>query len=96
MTTQTQPQFQIGDRVFSHYAMKWGTIKRLVSTDRDRYYRGTGKPEDRMDDTTWYDVEMDGGGIEMLDDAHGNWEMARVVPPRIAERYGYGSDPQAS
>jgi hypothetical protein len=30
-----------------------------------------------------------------MDDAHGNWDMARIVPPHIAERYGYGSDPRA-
>jgi hypothetical protein len=29
-----------------------------------------------------------------VDDAHGNWEMARVVPPGIAEYYGHGTDPK--
>jgi len=93
--TQTQPQFKEGDRVFSHYAMKWGKIYAIGRTDRGRYYHGTGKPEDRMDDTTWYDVIWDDGSTDMMDDAHGNWDMARIVPPHIAERYGYGSDPRA-
>lgn len=91
--TQTQPQFKVGDRCFSHYTMKWGTIAKVGNTDRDRYYRSTGKPEDRMDDTTWYDVRADDGSVDMLDDAHGNWEMARVVPPNIALDAGYGVDP---
>lgn len=91
--TQTEPQFKVGDRCFSHYTMKWGTVIKVGNTDRDRYYRGTGKPEDRMDDTTWYDVRADDGSVDMLDDAHGHWDMARLVPPRIAKLYGYGDDP---
>lgn len=95
MSTQTQPQFKVGDRVFSHYTMKWGTVVRAHRTERNRFYGGTGLEKDRMDDTTWYDVRADDGSIDMLDDAHGNWDMARVVPPCIAQRYGYGSDPKA-
>jgi hypothetical protein len=93
MATQTEPQFKPGDRVFSHYAMDWGTVEKLLHTERDRYYRSTGKPEDRMDDTTWYEVKFDKGDSNMMDDAHGNWDMARIVPPHIAKRYGYGDDP---
>ena len=93
--TQTQPQFKVGDRVWSHYTYKWGTIEKVGNTDRDRYHRSTGRPEDRMDDTTWYDVRADDGSLDMLDDAHGNWDMARIVPPHIARRYGYGDDPKA-
>lgn len=92
--TNTEPQFKVGDRVFSHYTMKWGTIEQIQTTDRDRYRQGTGKPEDRMDDTTWYDVRNDDDTRDLLDDAHGNWDMARIVPPHIASRYGYGDDPK--
>jgi hypothetical protein len=91
--TQTQPQFNVGDRCFSHYTMKWGTVIMVGNTDRDRYYHGIETPENRMDDTTWYDVRADDGSMHMLDDAHGNWDMARLVPPHIAKRYGYGEDP---
>lgn len=90
---QTKPQFKLGSRVFSHYTMGWGTVVKIGRTERDRYRQSTGKPEDRMDDTTWYDVWQDKGGTELLDDAHGNWEMARIVPEHIAKRYGYGADP---
>lgn len=90
---QTQPKFKLGSRVFSHYTMGWGTVVKIGNTERDRYRQSTGKPEDRMDDTTWYDVAQDKGGTELLDDAHGNWEMARIVPEHIAKRYGYGADP---
>lgn len=91
--TQTQPKFKLGSRVFTHYEMAWGTVVKVLSTERDRYRQSTGKPEDRMDDTTWYDVAYDKGGGNMLDDAHGNWDMARIVPPHIAKRYSYGDDP---
>lgn len=91
--TQSQPQFKVGDRVWSHYSYKWGTIESIDNTERDRYYRGTGLAKDRMDDTTWYTVRNDDGSTDYLDDAHGNWEMARIVPPHIAKRYGYGDDP---
>lgn len=92
----TEPQFKVGDRVFSHYVKGpdnsgWGTVERVGHTDRDRTHGVTGTP---MDDTTWYMVVFDDGGRHSLDDAHGNWEMARVVPPHIAERYGYGTDPR--
>ena len=53
----------------------------------------TGNP---LPDTTWYDVRNDDGSTDLLDDAHGDWDMARLVPPHIASRYGYGSDPKAA
>lgn len=90
MTEQTEPQFEPGDRVFSHYAMKWGTVKRLLNTTRGDTHGVTGSP---LPDSTWYAVEFDDGSSNVLDDAHGDWDMARIVPPQIAERYGYGSDP---
>lgn len=92
----TQPCFKVGDRVWSHYTYKWGTIEKVGNTDTDRYYHGIETPENRMDDTTWYDVHADDGSIDMLDDAGGNWEMARIVPPHIACRYGYGDDPKGA
>jgi hypothetical protein len=48
----------------------------------------------RLPDTTWYRVRSDDGSIELLDDAHGDWEMARIVPPHIAKANGYGTDPK--
>jgi len=91
--TQTQPQFKVGDRVFSHYVMGWGTIESISHTDRDQVHGVTGS---KLPDTTWYDVKFDDGSRNMLDDAHGDWDMARIVPPNIAKKYGYGSDPRAS
>lgn len=78
MTTMTSSLFKVGDRVFTHYEMKWGTITKVLYTEGD---------------TTWYKVKYDDGSSNMMDDAHGNWDMARVVPPHIAKRFGYGDDP---
>lgn len=96
----TEPQFRVGDRVFSHYTRDrsrgisgWGTIERVGSTDRDRTHGVTGSS---LPDTTWYEVQSDEGASNLLDDAHGDWEMARIVPPHIARRYGYGDDPKAN
>jgi hypothetical protein len=85
-------QFDVGDRVFSHYEMAWGTIKRVGHTESDRTHGVTGS---RLPDTTWYDVAFDNGATHVMDDAHGDWDMARIVPPHIARRFGYGSDPKA-
>lgn len=90
---ETQPAFKPGDRVFSHYVMKWGTVSALGRTNRGDTHGVTGSP---LPDTTWYDVEFDDGSVELLDDAHGDWDMARIVPPEIAARYGYGNDPKES
>lgn len=87
----TEPKFQPGDRCFSHYVMDWGTIEAIGETRRGDVHGVTGSP---LPDTTWYAVKMDKGGTERLDDAHGNWDMARIVPPEIAARYGYGTDPK--
>jgi hypothetical protein len=89
----TQPQFEPGDRFFSHYSMQWGTVVRPTETVRGKTHGVTGKP---LPDTTWYLVKLDNGDDETYDDAHGNWDMARLMPPQIAERYGYGTDPKAA
>lgn len=89
----TEPQFAVGDRVFSHYTGKWGTIEAVRETYRGETHGVTGSP---LPDTTWYDVRADDGSRDMLDDAHGDWDMARIVPPAIAQRYGYGADPKAT
>jgi hypothetical protein len=88
----SEPAFKPADRAFSHYLMAWVTVVREHHTVRGAVHGVTGSP---LPDTTWYEVQPDGGGCEvMLDDAHGDWDMARMVPPQIAERYGYGSDPK--
>ena len=89
----TEPAFKVGDRCFSHYTGQWGTVEEVGRTMRGGVHGVTRRP---LPDTTWYRVACDGGGHELLDDAHGDWEMARMVPPQIAERYGYGSDPKAA
>jgi hypothetical protein len=89
----TTPQFKPGDRCFTHYEMKWGTVERIGHTVRDATHGVTGNP---LPDTTWYTVALDNGATAMLDDAHGDWDMARMMPPAIAKRYGYGSDPKAT
>jgi hypothetical protein len=93
----TLPQFKPGDRCFSHYTRHiaagvsgWGTIVSLHNTDRGRTHGVTGS---KLDDTTWYDIISDEGEPEYLDDAHGNWDMARIIPPAVAKRFGYGEDP---
>lgn len=80
MPRPVEPRFQPGDRVFSHYTMSSGTIRTIdhVGTDRD------GRPY-----TTWYMVVMDDNRCELLDDHNGNWELARIVPPAVARKYGY-------
>jgi hypothetical protein len=94
--TRSEPKFKPGDRVFSHYLMKWGTVLSEHRTVRDQVHGVTGG---KLPDTTWYEVQVDGAELmrpELLDDAHGDWEMARIVPPHIAERYGYGPDPKVA
>lgn len=88
---QTEPQFKEGDRCFSHYVMKWGTVKSPNHTNRNQNHGVTGS---RLPDTTWYNILLDDGEVIMLDDAHGDWDYARIVPPHIASRYGYGDDPR--
>lgn len=88
----TEPQFKPGDRVFTHYEMQWGTIEYEHHTVRDAVHGVTGS---KLPDTTWYQVMLDDGSSTLLDDAHGNWDMARIVPPAVAKRHGYGTDPKA-
>jgi hypothetical protein len=80
-----EPRFNVGDRVFSHYTGKWGSIERID-------HRGTDA--DGREYTTWYEVRADDGTVDLLDDHDGQWTLARIVPPRIATRYGYGEDPR--
>jgi hypothetical protein len=91
---QTEPKFKPGDRFWTHYDYKWGTVLKINHTVRDAVHGVTGS---KLPDTTWYDVHYDGDPegrtSSMLDDAHGNWDMARMVPPHIAKRFGYGDDP---
>lgn len=89
--SQTEPKFKPGDRFFTHYDMKWGTVERISHTYRGQIHGVTGTP---LPDTTWYEVRYDDGSTSNLDDAHGDWEMARMVPEHIAVLHGYGSDPK--
>ena len=86
-----KPALQIGDRVFSHYTMRWGFITG-IAVERREQMRG-GEPCGTF--TTWWWMTADNGTRDMLDDADGDWEMARVVPQKVALRYGYGPDPLA-
>src|SRR4051812_48450001 len=54
--TQTEPQFKPGDRFFTHYDMKWGTVVKINTTYRDQTHGVTGS---KLPDTTWYDVCYD-------------------------------------
>ena len=91
-TENPRPCFEPGDRVFSHYSMDWGTINRIDHTQPPGRHGVTGSP---LPGTTWYVVDMDKGQQELYDDASGTWDLARIVPPHVASRYGYGTDPQA-
>lgn len=90
---QTEPQFKPGDRFWTHYDYRWGTVIKEHHTVRDAVHGVTGS---KLRDTTWYDVQYDGDDrvSSMLDDAHGLWDLARMVPPHIAKRFGYGDDPR--
>jgi hypothetical protein len=91
----SEPQFKEGDRFWTHYDYRWGTVLKVKETRRGDVHGVTGS---KLPDTTWYDVHYDGDPegqtSSMLDDAHGNWDMARMVPPHIARRFGYGDDPK--
>lgn len=84
--------FARGDRVFSHYVMDWGTVESVEHTEPAGVHGVTGSP---LPASTWYFVRFDKGSRELLDDASGDWDMARIVPPRIASRFGYGTDPKS-
>jgi hypothetical protein len=75
---QTEPQFKPGDRFFTHYDMKWGTVVSENTTYRNQTHGVTGS---KLPDTTWYNVKYDDGSTSLLDDAHGNWDMARMSRP---------------
>lgn len=81
---------EVGQRVFSHYTMKWGTVESLAQSREEQLYQG----EPTGTYTTWWFVRADDGSRDMLDDADGNWDMARVVPAAVATRHGYGRDPR--
>lgn len=87
------PKFSVGDRAFSHYVMKWGTVESISHTTEPTTHGVTGSP---LPGSTWYHWRKDDGGTELLDDANGDWDLARLIPPRIAQRYGYGADPKAA
>jgi hypothetical protein len=88
-----EPMFKPGDRFWTHYDYKWGTVVSLDHTVRGAKHGVTGTP---LPDTTWYEVKYDDGSTSNLDDAHGDWDMARMLPPDVAQRYGYGSDPKVA
>lgn len=89
--SNSSPAFGTGDRCFSHYTMKWGTVEEVRETYRGKKHGVTGDP---LPDTTWYNVRWDDGSTDSMDDAHGNWDMARIIPPAVADRFGYGKDPK--
>jgi hypothetical protein len=87
--TTTTPRFAVDDRVFSRYTMSCG---RIVSIDRTDDPTPHGVTGDMLPGSTWYTVLMDNGDREYLDDANGNWDLARIVPLSVARRYGYKVD----
>lgn len=91
--TLADPKFAVGDRVFSHYVMDWGTISKIGQTTEPTVHGVTGDP---LPGSTWYTVRFDKGITESLDDAGGNWDLARIVPPDVARRYGWGDDPRVA
>lgn len=86
------PLFAPRDRCFSHYVGDWGTVESVDHVEPAGVHGVTGDP---LPASTWYVVRMDSGRVERLDDASGDWELARLIPPAIASRYGYGQDPRA-
>jgi hypothetical protein len=87
-----EPRFSPGDRVFSHYTMTWGTVRYVDHTQPAGVHGVTGDP---LPPSTWYMVVMDDDSCHLLDDANGNWDLARIIPARVASLYGYMTDPTA-
>jgi hypothetical protein len=89
-----RPLFNEGDRVFSHYVMGWGTV---IRQGRPEPVRHQGEATDDTD--TWHLVRWDDErkGTSLMNDGGSlGWEHARILPPRIAERNGYGTDPKTT
>jgi len=85
-----KPRFAVGDRVFSHYQMGWGVVERLGEVEPVQHQ---GEPTDDTD--AWHLVRWDDGGTSIMNDGGTmGWDMARIMPPAIAKRYGYGDDPK--
>jgi hypothetical protein len=93
---QTEPQFKEGDRFWTHYDYRWGTVlkpsRRLGAATCMASLEASclTPPGTTCTTTAIRKVRLS----SMLDDAHGNWDMARMVPPHIARRFGYGDDPK--
>jgi len=90
-------RFAKGDRIFSHYEMKWGTIIEIGNVE-EVLRQGEPCPIKGMTDEfhtdAWHTVEWDDGGTSIMNDGGTmGWDMARIIPPHIAKRYGYGDDP---
>lgn len=89
--TDIGPRFKVGDRVFSHYTMGWGTVTEVQETQE---VLSRGEPTGHYD--TWYYVTFDDGNKHLMNDGGTyGWDMCRIMPERIAMRYGYGGDPNS-
>src|SRR4051794_31917840 len=55
--SMSEPAFSPGDRFWTHYDYRWGTVLALHHTVRDAVHGVTGNP---LPDTSWYDVHYDG------------------------------------
>lgn len=84
-----RPMLKEGERVFSHYVNKWGEI---IEQGQRKPLVVDGKETSKFD--TWHVVQWDDGSIDTMNDGDGNWNNARIIPPNIASRYGYGDDPK--
>ncbi|WP_297775403.1 hypothetical protein [Mycobacterium sp.] len=87
-----RPLFKRGDRVFSHYTMGWGTVTVVGQPELVRH-----AGQETGDTDTWHVVQWDDerqGTSLMNDGGTLGWEHARILPPRVASRNGYGTDPK--
>lgn len=85
------PRLREGDRCFSHYVMRWGTVT----------HEGTPAPELRRGEPTghwdtWHLVRWDDGGTDNMNDGGTRGpDAGRIMRADEAGRYGYGADPHA-
>lgn len=70
--------WKVGERGFSHYTDKWGVVTKTEGTTDE------APPVEGWDG--WFTVVHDDGSSNLLN-------AQRFIAPDLAQRFGYGSDP---
>lgn len=66
-------RFADGDRVFSHYTMKWGNVVELNNISVNS-------------NDIWYDVRWDDGSTDLMNQGT-TAEFGRIMSPELAQRF---------